>query len=134
MERLIINICASKDSFGAYSVNYDGIYAAGNSIEECKKDVYKAIELIKTNLSEDRWPSVLKGEYEIEWHYDVETLLQTYGLLLSLSGLEKITGIHQKQLWSYMHGKSKPRRQQIEKIEKGIKRFGKELAQISLIL
>jgi hypothetical protein len=46
---------------------------------------------------------------------------------LSLSGLEKITGIHQKQLWIYLHTDTKPRREQIDKIEKGFHSFGKEL-------
>ena len=36
MEQLVINICASSDSFGAYSVNCDGIWAAGDTIDECK--------------------------------------------------------------------------------------------------
>ncbi len=36
METLIMNICASSDSFGAYSQNYEGIFAAGGTIEECK--------------------------------------------------------------------------------------------------
>ena len=48
------------------------------------------------------------------------------------SGLEKITGIHQKQLWAYMHGRSKPRRQQIERIENGIKSFGRELESLAV--
>lgn len=67
MEKLIIQICASKDSFGAYSVNCDGIYAAGNTIEECKKDVEDTIHLIKKNIPEDRWPSIIRGHYEIAW-------------------------------------------------------------------
>ena len=37
----------SKDYFDAYSDNCDGIYAAGNSIDEVKADAEKAIELIK---------------------------------------------------------------------------------------
>lgn len=70
MEQLIINICASSDSFGAFSENCDGIFAAGDTIEACKKDVLTAIELIKKNLPEDRWPEPIRGEYEIIWKYD----------------------------------------------------------------
>lgn len=47
MEKIIMNICASPDSFGAYSENCEGIYAAGDTVEECKKDVEVAIALIK---------------------------------------------------------------------------------------
>lgn len=55
MEKIIMNICASPDSFGAYSENCEGIYAAGDTVEECKKDVEVAIALIKKNLPEERW-------------------------------------------------------------------------------
>ena len=127
MEKIIINICASPDSFGAYSENCDGIYAAGGTIEECKKDVLAAIDLIKENLPEDRWPEQIKGEYAIVWRYDMQSLLLYYGSIMSLSGLERLTGIHQKQLWSYMHGRSKPRLKQKKRIENALHNFGCEL-------
>lgn len=128
-----MNICASSDSFGAYSENCDGIYAAGNTIEECKKDVVTAIELIKKNLPEEQWPEQIRGEYRLVWHYDVQSLLLYYGTMLSLSGLERVTGIHQKQLWAYMHGRSRPRKQQKERIEESLHRFADELADVGVI-
>lgn len=128
-----MNICASSDSFGAYSENCDGIYAAGNTIEECKKDVVTAIELIKKNLPEEQWPEQIKGEYRLVWHYDVQSLLLYYGTMLSLSGLERVTGIHQKQLWAYMHGRSRPRKQQKERIEESLHRFADELSDVGVI-
>lgn len=133
METIIMNICASADNFGAYSENCEGIFAAGDTIEQVKADAYEAIRLIKENLPEERWPEQIKGEFEIEWHYDTQSLLLHYGTLMSLSGLERITGIHQKQLWAYMHGRSKPRRQQAERIEQGVRRFGRELASLAVL-
>ena len=131
-KNIIINICASQDHFGAYSVNCEGIYGAGDTIDEVKADVENAIALIKKNLPEDRWPDEIKGEYELEWHYDTQSLLLHYGTLMSLAGLERITGVHQKQLWAYMHGRSKPRRPQADRIEAGLHRFGQELSSLSV--
>lgn len=133
MEKIVMNLCASPDSFGAYSENCEGIYAAGDTIEACKKDAEKAIELIKKNLPEDQWPEPIKGDYRLVWHYDTQSLLLNYGSLLSLSGLERLTGIHQKQLWAYMHGRSKPRRQQKERIEQALHRFAGELADVEVV-
>lgn len=133
METIIINICASSDSFGAYSENCEGIYAAGDTVEECKKDVFTSIDLIKKKLPEDRWPKQIKGDYKIIWHYDIQSLLLYYGSLLSLSGLERITGVHQKQLWNYMHGRSKPRTQQKQRIEEALHNFAGELSEMQLI-
>ena len=133
MEKIIMNLCASQDSFGAYSENCEGIYAAGDTIEACKKDAEKAIELIKKSLPEDRWPEPIKGDYRLVWHYDTQSLLLNYGALLSLSGLERLTGIHQKQLWAYMHGRSKPRQQQKERIAQALHRFAGELADVEVV-
>lgn len=80
--KLIINICASKDQFGAYSANCEGIFAAGNTLEACKKDVETAIRLIKQEQPIDQWPSPIKQAYTIEYHYDTQSLLLHYGTLL----------------------------------------------------
>ncbi|MCF0254933.1 MAG: hypothetical protein HUK10_01410 [Bacteroides heparinolyticus] len=133
MERIIMNICASSDSFAAYSESCEGIYAAGDTVEECKKDVETAIDLIKKNLPEEQWPEQIKKDYILVWRYDVQSLLYYYGNMLSLSGLERLTGIHQKQLWAYMHGRSKPRVQQKERIEKALHGFAAELSELSLV-
>ena len=45
MEKIVMNLCASADSFGAYSENCEGIYAAGDTIEACKKDAELANKL-----------------------------------------------------------------------------------------
>lgn len=54
MEKLIINIGASKDHFGAYAENVSGIYAAGNTEAETRKDVLEAIQLLKENIPESQ--------------------------------------------------------------------------------
>lgn len=130
---MIITICSSPDSFGAYSENCDGIFAAGDTLEECKKDVETSIEQIKRTQPYDSWPEIIKGPYEIEWRYDVESLLTHFSRFFTLAGLERITGIHQKQLWSYMHGQTKPRNAQKERIRNSLTTFAKELSSFSLL-
>lgn len=70
MNTIIIKISKSKDHFGATANNCDGLYAAGGTIEECKKDVLTAIKLIKSEMPAGDCPEILKGQYEIEWRYD----------------------------------------------------------------
>ena len=119
MEKLIINIGASKDHFGAYAENASGIYAAGNTVAETKRDVLEAIRLIK-------------GEYSIEWKYDTQSLLQHYSGIFTNAALERMTGINQKQLWNYANGISKPRENVRRKIEKALHSLGEELIALSL--
>lgn len=130
--KLIITICASSDSFGAFSDNCEGIYAAGDTVAETKKDVLEAIRLIKENLPQDQWPEVIKNEYTIEWHYDVQSLLQYYQGIFSNAALERLTGIHQKQLWNYANGVSKPRPAARKKIQTALHSLGAELMALSL--
>lgn len=133
MEKLVIVISASSDSFGAYSENCDGIFGAGDTLEQCKKDVEISIEQIKRTQPYESWPEIIKGAYEIEWCYDVVSLLNYCNRFFTLAGLERITGIHQKQLWSYMHGQTKPRAAQKERIRASLLSFAKELSSFSLL-
>ena len=122
----------SSDYYGAMSENCDGIYAAGPDIEAVKADTYKAIEGIKRNLPEDRWPEQIKGDFEIEWKFDVPSFLEYYGGFLSLAGLERMTGIHQKQLSNYLHRRAVPRQKQADRIINGLHKFAREILSITL--
>ena len=122
----------SKDLYCAYSDNCDGIYAAGDTMEEAKADAYRAIEGIKRNLPEDRWPKQIKGEFEIEWKFDVPSFLEYYSNFMSLAGMERMTGVNQKQLSNYLNHRAVPRRKQADRIVTGIHRFARELLSITL--
>ncbi len=130
--KLIINISASKDSFGAFAENCAGIYAAGDSVREVKQDVEEAIKLFKEFNPESEWPEPIKEGWPIEWHYDVQSLLHYYQGVFTNAALERITGINQKQLWNYANGVSKPRKQAKEKIENALHNLGQELLELSL--
>ena len=123
---------ASKDMLGAYSDNCDGIYAEGDTIEDVQADTYRAIEGIKRNLPEERWPEQIKGDFEIEWKFDVPSFLEYYGSIMSLSGMEKLTGINQKQLSNYLNHRAVPRRRQADRILTGMHKFAHELLSITL--
>lgn len=69
-------------------------------------------------------------EVEFEFVYDVASFLQHYAYAFSLAGLERITGVNQKQLGHYISGYRKPSRKTIEKIESSIKDFCKELSTV----
>lgn len=70
MKKIEVIIERSKDLFTAYSNNCEGIYGAGNTIEEVKEDVRTSIEQIKKEIPEERWPDEIKGEYELSFKLD----------------------------------------------------------------
>lgn len=130
MEKLIIQIGASSDHFGGFAVNCDGIYGAGNTVEECKENVLEGLRLLVANT--EILPEILKGEYEIEFRYDVQSILSHYANVFTKPALERITGINQKQLHHYATGLKKPRPEQRKKIESALHRLGSELLTVHL--
>lgn len=126
-KKLIISICGSSDSFGAFAENCEGIYASGLTIEDVKDDVIEAIRLYKENRPEEQWAEPIKEEWPIAWKYDTQSLLTYFQGSISKATLERRTGINQKQLWNYSKGISKPRKAAQEKITNALRTLSKDL-------
>ena len=101
MEKIIINIGASSDHFGAYAENCDGIYGAGNTVEEAKENALEGLRLLISSRKKEELPEILQGEYEIAYQFDTHSLSQRYENIFNKPALEKLTGINQKQLHHY---------------------------------
>ncbi len=131
MEKAKAIVTGGKDQYGVWIENTD-IYSAGETLEMLKANLVEAIELHKE--AGGVVPDSLKGEYEIEYEFDVTGLLKYYSKYFNFAGIREITGVHQKQLWNYANGYSKPRKQIAERIIKGISDFAKELSQVQIYL
>ena len=132
METIIITIGASSDHFGAYAENCPGIYGAGNTAEEAKKDALKGMELFINSREKKDLPEILQGEYTIAYKYDTQSFLNHYNKIFTNVGLERITGINQKLLHHYSSGLKKPRERQRKKIEAALHQLGNELLDLKL--
>ena len=134
MKTITVIIERAEDNFSAYVREVDGITATGKSIDEIKASISEAIEEFVATCKEldCEIPEVLQGEYEITFELDIQSLLAIYEGIFTKAGLEKLTGINQKQLWHYAKGKSKPRQEQRRKIESALHKLGSELVSLSL--
>ena len=108
-----------------------GLNGTGRTVEEAKRDMLEAYTEIKEIMAQ-------KGEsYEelsFEYVYDIPSFLSYYAYVLSLAGLERISGINQRQLSHYINGTSRPRRSTIERFEKSIKAFAEDLSSVSFMV
>lgn len=129
MHTLIIVIENSSDHYSAYAENCPGVYGAGNTPTAAKENIEEAIDLLK---QQSNCPELLKQPFVLEYRYDVESLLRHFHRVFSMPALEKLTGIHQKQLHHYSAGAKKPREAQRKKIEKALHQLGQELLSIKL--
>ena len=124
----------AESNYSAYIENLGGIYATGKSLAKVKENLLEAIDVfIETCESEGyELPAELQGRFEVDFRMDVQSLLTIYSGIFTKAGLERLTGINQKQLWHYANGKSVPRRAQVLKIENALHQLGNELISIHL--
>lgn len=135
MKKVTINTARTERGYSGNCELLGGwIVACSGSFSEFKKEVEDSIQFYIDCSKEDNidYPSVFDGDYELEYKFDVQSLLLFYQGIFSYSALENITGINQKQLSHYAAGRSKPRKQQSEKIAKGLKSLAEEMMCITL--
>jgi hypothetical protein len=111
--------------------NYEldfGLAGFGDTANLALKDFYESYE-------EEKQMSAAEGketpELQFEIEYDVSSFLNYYSGILSKSGLEKVTGISQKQLWHYSSGAKRPRPKTKERIQTGLHQLARDLSQVT---
>lgn len=107
------------------------VITVGNNISEIEENMKEAIDLY---LEDNPNPcETLKGEFTLKFKIDAATFINYYSGIFTKAALSRITGINERQLWHYAAGVHKPRRRQLEKIQKGINALTEELSAINLL-
>ena len=125
---------ATENNFCAYVEEISGVGVVGDTIAEVKTSLQEALDFLVESGEEDgdEVPEELLGPYVLDFRMDVKSFLQVYSGIFTKAGLERLTGINQKQLWHYANGKTVPRRAQVQKIENALHQLGNELLSIHL--
>ena len=108
------------------SLNY-GVIGDGNTIAEAKIDFMNAYREVKECILDSGEDF---DEVEFVFRYDIPSFLQEFAYAFTLAGLERITGINQKQLGHYVSGYRKPSAKTVRKMEEGIHNFSEQLSLI----
>ncbi|WP_417127602.1 antitoxin HicB [Phocaeicola sp.] len=108
------------------------VIIVGNDVKEIEKNMKEAVELYLDSCKEMNIApvEVLQGEFTLKFKIDAATFINYYSSIFTKAALSRITGINERQLWHYAAGVHKPRKQQLEKIQKGINALTEELAAI----
>jgi len=107
------------------------IITFGKDIKEIEDNFREAIELyLEDNLNP---AAAFTSNYELIFKIDIKTFINHYSAIFTKAALSRITGINQRQLWHYSAGTHKPRKKQLERIEKGIRSLTRELDSINLL-
>jgi hypothetical protein len=125
----------NNGTYGVYvdlennSLNY-GIHGDGDSANEAVDDFISSYEEMKEFYNQLGKEFV---EAKFNYVYDTASFLAYYSKVLSLAGLQRITGINQGQLSHYVTGRRKPSPKTVEKIEKSLHAFANEISQVHFI-
>lgn len=107
-----------------------GIIGTGATVKEAMSDFMSGYREMKDFIA---GTGQKFEETDFVFKYDVPSFLQEYAFAFSLAGLERITGINQKQLGHYISGYRKPSEKTIRRIESGIRSFCSQLSSVRFI-
>lgn len=125
----------SDGTYGVYidlednTLNY-GIHGEGKSAKEALEDFKASYQQMKAFYNELGKKFV---ETEFNYYYDLPSFLSYFSNILSLAGLERLTGINQGQLSHYATGHRKPSKKTVEKIEQKLHKFAEDIQQVAFI-
>lgn len=134
MKELKVIVEYAGDNLSAY-IEDAPIITTGADLDEIKRNIAEAIQLYLDYCSETGREPVEKlcGELNITYRIDAATFINYYSNIFTKSALSRITGINERQLWHYAAGVHKPRRRQLEKIQRGVSVLTKQLESITLL-
>ena len=132
MKQKQVKVFIEKSSFG-YSAYMDdtplsyNVIGEGRTVEETIADFNKSYEGMREYYKQHGKPF---EEILYEFYYDTASFLQEYSKAFSLAGLERITGVNQTKFGHYLHGRRKPTKKTIDKIQKGVQEFAHNLTAV----
>lgn len=130
MKQVDITICLAQDgTYSAYCNDHPALFGMGSTAKAAKESLLETLRITREFGRETAfiYPDWLDSEFEFLTHWDVRTMLEYYSGIITPTALGKMAGIHPKQIWAYMHGLSKPRKAQVNKIESAVHSLGREL-------
>ena len=130
MKKIVVTVEYSGKNLSAY-IEGAPIITVGKSIKDIETNIKEAIELY---MEDNPNPiEMFVNEYELSFNIDAATFINHYSNIFTKAALSRITGINERQLWHYAAGIHKPRKTQLEKIQRGINTLTKELSTINLL-
>ena len=133
MKTVKVFIEKSQYGFSAYMDDTPLDYSCigeGKTVEETIADFKNAYAEMKRHYEEN---GKHFQEVNCEFYYDVASFLEEYCQAFSLAGLERITGVNQTQLGHYLHGRRKPSKKTVSRIQNGVNSFASKLTALKFL-
>jgi len=132
-----VQVIIERGADGTFDANMEfinsipfGLLGQGKTVSEAIDDFYNSYCEIKAMYQAE---GNVCPELEFEFKYDMPSFLQYYAYSFTLAGLERITGVNQRQLNHYINGVKKPGEKTVRKIEKRIHVFANEISSVNFV-
>jgi predicted RNase H-like HicB family nuclease len=133
MKTITVILEKGKDGYGVSFEDIPNVYGFGKTVEDAKKDAKDVLDFFVNTSKEfnKSVPEVLTGNYELDFRFDISTILDYVSGTITQSALAKATGINVAQISHYATRRTKPRESQRKKIINGLHQIAKELLSVS---
>ena len=115
-------VCADENPFGMIAGFGDSVKEAMEDFKECYHEMREIWKKEGKKLP----------EIEFSFRYDTVSFLKYYSKIISLAGLQRLTGIDRHQLSHYVTGKSRPSPKTVARIQEGVTSLCRELSNVCL--
>lgn len=132
MKQIKVIIVKSKIGYSANGEKIEGIKGQGDTVQKAKEAAVKSLDIILKQKNKQKIPAELKGNYRLIFKFDIQSFLSYYKGILTNAGLERITGIHQKQIQHYATGLYNPKETTIRKIQMAVHQLANELLAVEI--
>lgn len=107
------------------------LIGTGDTVAEAKADFYNSIEEIRAGYIEDGDEIPAELDSKVEFDFDISSLFEYYNVF-NISALGRYLGINPGLMRQYKKGETPISDVQIKRIEDGIHKLAKDLANLSL--
>lgn len=108
-----------------------GFFGEGATTQEAVNDFKAAYAAMRSEYEQEH--NVTLEEVQFVFKYDVNSFLATYHNILTLAGLQRLTGISQQQLSQYLNGKRRASAKTAERMQNSIQTFANQLQDIQFV-
>lgn len=123
--KITIIVEKTKTGYSAYAEKYP-VYTVGKSLEELKSNILEAVNL----LLEKSGKTITEDDLKIV--LDLPQFFEFYKVINAKALSERI-GMNQSLLAQYIKGVKKPSATQTNRILKGVRQVGRELAEVQFL-
>ncbi len=134
MKKVLAFIEQNKDGFYSVYTNEDfpfGFFGEGDTAQEAIDDFKAVYAAMKENYEQDHNTRI--EDVEFVFKYDMHSFLSAYRGILTLAGLQRLTGISQQQLSQYLNGTRHASPKTAERMQQSIQAFASQLQNVQFV-